>query len=47
MSISTNDLFHELVVTITHPVPDPQVPYIKEVRKKLQRELHRFSALFS
>jgi hypothetical protein len=35
MSISTNDLSHELMVTITHPVPDPQVHYIKQVQVKV------------
>ena len=35
MSISINDLSHELVVTITHPVPDPRVHYIKEIQVKV------------
>ena len=35
MSISINDLSHDLMVTITHPVPDPQVHYIKEVQVKV------------
>ena len=39
MSISINDLSHELVVTITHPVPDPQVHYIKEVQVKVNDKI--------